>query len=529
MPAGAIGNFHRDPRDCRIVTELSVKSRTMEELQIIRQARRQPTACAMRSGSIEWSYQQIIDRSAQVATQLISNDDNPGDLQEARVAYLIPAGFDYISVQWGIWRAGGIAVPLSLSATQPELEYAVTASGSQTVITTSELLDQVTGLATKLGLNLVNIAEIGTAVTDTLPDVRPSRRAMILFTSGTTNKPKGVVSTHENIQSQIQTLVQAWEWQATDSIPLFLPLHHIHGIINIMSCALWSGATIEPFVHFDMQTILNRVENNAYTVFMAVPTIYVKLIQTLESLSEPARKPIIDGFAAMRFMVSGSAALPASVHEQWTQLTGQKLLERYGMTEIGMALSNPYHRERRPGTVGQPLPDVEIRLKSDGGDIVTGDGDPGEIQVRGPGVFSEYFNQPGVTAESFDEGWFRTGDVAVLEDGYYRIMGRQSVDIIKSGGYKLSALEIEAALLDHPSIDECAVIGVTDETWGEAVCVATVLAENSSLSLEQLREWCQDRLSRYKIPRRLQCVESLPRNAMGKITKPAVRTIFENE
>jgi malonyl-CoA/methylmalonyl-CoA synthetase len=307
---------------------------------------------------------------------------------------------------------------------------------------------------------------------------------------------------------------------------LFLPLHHIHGIINILSCALWAGATIETFPRFEMQSILNRVATGAYSVFMAVPTIYVKLIQTLDEMPDDERRILTAAFSEMRLMVSGSAALPASVHDRWFELTGQKLLERYGMTEIGMALSNPYHGERRPGAVGQPLPKVEVQLKSEQGEVVSVEDEPGEIQVRGPGVFSEYWNRSEVTQESFDDGWFRSGDIAVLENGYFRIMGRQSVDIIKSGGYKLSALEIESAVLEHPAIRECAVVGVADETWGEAVALAAVLETGEQLTLEVLRDWCRDRLSKYRIPSRMLVVEMLPRNAMGKVTKPAVREMF---
>jgi malonyl-CoA/methylmalonyl-CoA synthetase len=335
-----------------------------------------------------------------------------------------------------------------------------------------------------------------------------------------------VVTTHANIQAQIESLVKAWVWSAADRVPLFLPMHHIHGIINVTSCALWSGATIEPFERFDSNAILGRVRDDAYTVFMAVPTIYVKLIQAIEAASTEDREAIIGGFARMRLMVSGSAALPASVHEQWTALTGQKLLERYGMTEIGMGLSNPYHGERRPGAVGRPLPGVEVRLKAEDGGIVTDENVPGEIQVRGPGVFRDYWNRPEASAESFDGDWFRTGDMAVLETGYYRIMGRLSVDIIKSGGYKLSALEIEAALLKHPLIAECAVIGLSDETWGEAVTAVVVTKEHAPLELSGLRDWCKGRLSVYKVPQRLLVVTELPRNAMGKVTKPAVKSLF---
>ncbi len=453
-------------------------------------------------------------------------------MEESRIALLVPAGFEYAAAQWGIWRAGGIKVPLCLSATEGEWEYALTDSGASSVMVTAALAEKIGPLCRRLGVRVLVSDSVGPAAAlasglpKSLPDVTPERRAMILYTSGTTSKPKGVVTTHANIQAQIESLVTAWEWRALDRIPLFLPLHHIHGIINVMSCALWTGARIEAFERFDLPAIFDRVRADAYTLFMAVPTIYVKLIQALEAASPEERAAIVGGFARMRLMVSGSAALPASVHEQWTALTGQKLLERYGMTEIGMAISNPYHGERRPGAVGQALPGVDVRLKAETGAIVTGEDEPGEIQVRGPGVFHAYWNRPDVSAESFDDGWFRTGDMAVLERGYYRIMGRLSVDIIKSGGYKLSALEIEAALLEHPHIRECAVIGVPDATWGEAVAAAVVLADGAALELPALREWCREKLSYYKIPQRLLVVKELPRNAMGKVTKPALRAGF---
>ena len=497
----------------------------MTELPLIARVRSHSQAIAIRCESGERTYGELLDRSAAVASSLLDGAD---DLHEARVAYLVSAGFDYVAAQWGIWRSGGVAVPLSLSATEPELEYALSDSGPDCVVVLRDLAGKVNALCKRLGMRLLVIDDV-TDIDDGelfLPEIDRSRRAMILYTSGTTSKPKGVVSTHANLQAQIETLVEAWRWQSDDCIPLFLPLHHIHGIINVMSCALWSGATIETFAHFDIKIILIRVSAKVYSVFMAVPTIYVKLIQALESMRDAERAVVVAGFAQMRLMVSGSAALPASVHQMWTELTGQKLLERYGMTEIGMALSNPYDGDRLPGTVGQPLPGVEVRLKSEAGELVTADGEPGEIQVRGPAVFSEYWNRDEITAESFDEGWFRSGDVAVRENGYYRIMGRQSVDIIKSGGYKLSALEIEATLLEHDAICECAVVGVADETWGEAVAAAVVLHDGQELSLDSLRSWSQDRLSKYKIPKTLLVVDSLPRNAMGKVTKPAVAELF---
>ncbi len=494
----------------------------MSSIALIRRATDHGDAVAIFSPAGEHSYRDILDSSARLASFLL---EQTSDLEEARVAYLLPAGFDYVSTQWGIWRAGGIAVPLSLSATEPELEYTLTDSAVSQLVTSRDLVDKVSGLAERIGLRLLVVEDTKHELV-ALPDVGEDRRAMILYTSGTTSKPKGVVSTHANIRAQITALIEAWHWETSDSIPLFLPLHHIHGIINIMSSALWIGAKFEPFERFKVEEITDRVSQNAYSVFMAVPTIYVIMIQWLDLLSDAEREPIVTAFGKMRLMISGSAALPSSVHEAWTGLTGQRLLERYGMTEIGMGLSNPYGGERRAGMVGQPLPNVNVRLKSEQGHIVAEESEPGEIQIRGPAVFLEYWRRPEVTRNSYDDGWFRTGDMAVLEDGYYRIMGRQSVDIIKSGGYKLSALEIEAALMDHDAIQECAVVGTPDETWGEAVAVAVVLAEKTELQLEELRDWCRDRLSKYKIPKELLVVDSLPRNAMGKVTKPAVSKLF---
>ena len=493
----------------------------MTELPFISRARSHSSHIAFRSATSKHTYQQLIDDSARIASALLGDAD---DLKEARVALLVTPGAEYVSAQWAIWRAGGIKLPICLSATEPEWEYALTDSQVSAVIVDAANAAKIAPLCERLGLRLMVVEEVRGDLKP-LPEIEVNRRGMILYTSGTTSKPKGVVTTHANIQAQIESLVQAWEWNAEDRIPMFLPLHHIHGIINIIGCALWSGASVEAFPRFEMNAILDRVRGDAYTLFMAVPTIYVKLIQAVEAASESDRAAIVAGFKKLRLMVSGSAALPASVHQQWTALTGQELLERYGMTEIGMAISNLYRGERRPGSVGAPLPGVGVRLKAENGPLITAEDEPGEIQVRGPGVFAAYWNRPEATAETFEDDWFRTGDMAVLERGYYRIMGRLSVDIIKSGGYKLSALEIEAALLEHPLITECAVIGLPDDTWGEAV-TAVVVLNRSTLELAALRDWCKGRLSVYKIPQRLKIVSELPRNAMGKVTKPAVKALF---
>jgi malonyl-CoA/methylmalonyl-CoA synthetase len=228
-------------------------------------------------------------------------------------------------------------------------------------------------------------------------------------------------------------------------------------------------------------------------------------------------------------MVSGSAALPVPTLERWEAITGHRLLERYGMTEIGMALSNPLDGERRPGFVGTPLPGVEVRL-ADETDAPVRPGSPGEIQVRGPTVFRGYWRRPVDTECAFTaDGWFRTGDLAIREEGAYRILGRSSVDILKSGGEKISALEIEDVLRSHHGVADCAVVGVADPHWGERVCAAVVPRDDThrgELSEAELRTFVKNRLAPYKVPKHFLLVDDLPRNAMGKVTKVAVRELF---
>ncbi|MGB6362764.1 MAG: acyl-CoA synthetase, partial [Thermoanaerobaculia bacterium] len=358
-----------------------------------------------------------------------------------------------------------------------------------------------------------------------LPEIEPKRRAMIVYTSGTTSRPKGVVFTHQTIQAQIESLVEAWEWRPDDKILLALPLHHVHGIINVVGCALWSGARCEMLPGFDADDVWGRIEGSDLSLFMAVPTIYAKLIAAWERMSPDRQRSLSQACGSLRLMVSGSAALPVPMFERWQEITGHTLLERYGMTEIGMALSNPLHDQRLPGHVGQPLPGVEVRRVNEAGEAVAAE-EPGEIEVRGPGVFLEYWRQSAATRSAFRGDWFRTGDIAVVEQGSYRILGRRSVDIIKTGGFKVSALEIEAVLHEHPSIRDCAVVGLDDPEWGQRVGAAVTLRAGTKLSLEELRTWAKERLAAYKVPSRLLKLNALPQNAMGKVTKPDLAKLF---
>lgn len=473
----------------------------------------------------EWTYADIDAASRAAASSLLDGAD---DLREARVAFLAGPGVDYVATLLGIWRAGGVAVPLCVGHPRPELDYVLGDSGASTVVADAGMADRAGDLASAAGLRLLTTESATALAQAAYPDVDTGRRAMMLYTSGTTSRPKGVVTTHANIAAQVTSLVRAWEWAASDRILHVLPLHHIHGIVNALLCALWSGAACEMMDGFSADVAWTRIRRGGVTLFMAVPTIYARLIAAWEAASEGDQKEMSDAARGMRLMVSGSAALPVPTLERWEAITGQRLLERYGMTEIGMGLSNPLHGERLPGSVGTPLPDVEARLVDDGGTPVP-DGEQGEIEIRGPGVFGEYWRRPDATEASFRDGWFRTGDVAIVEDGRYRVLGRQSVDIIKTGGYKVSALEIESALREHDLVDECAVVGVPDEEWGERVAVAVVTADGHELTLETLREWGKDRLAVYKVPSLLRVRSELPRNAMGKVVKPDVRALFADE
>jgi len=394
-------------------------------------------------------------------------------------------------------------------------------------------------------------------------------QAMILYTSGTTGKPKGVLLSHVNVDAQVRTLVRAWAWSPADIIVHVLPLHHTHGIVNALLCPLYVGARCIMVPKFDAGAVWSKLlgvgmaAKDRPTIFMAVPTVYAKLLDEYDTkfagnakLREHVRALCS---SKIRLMVSGSAQLPEPVFQRWHAATGHYLLERYGMTEIGMALSNPLKGKRRPGHVGMPLPDVRVRIadfKSDGGSkgryetIAEGNfkatrvepgkaGMNGELLVKGPTVFQGYWNNPEATDKEFThDGWFRTGDIAEFNKGYYKILGRSSTDIIKSGGYKISALQVETELLAHPSVRDCAVVGVDDDKWGQVVTAVVelttskdgppTLALSADAVLEaELRGWCKERMPPYAAPTRWLIVGRLPRNVMGKVNKKElIRQLF---
>jgi malonyl-CoA/methylmalonyl-CoA synthetase len=366
-----------------------------------------------------------------------------------------------------------------------------------------------------------------------------------------TTPTKGATHTHASLAAQCDSLAAAWEWRDDDLIYHALPLHHIHGIVNAWMCAHYVGARVEFGEGFSPRRFWSRTRDASeprITVFMGVPTMYVMLLRTLTALDRTpgARETAIEAVKALRLTVSGSAACPVPTQTAWRETTGgDVLLERYGMTEIGMALSNPLRGTRTPGAVGTPLPGVEVKIVEEeragedeeerrgvygGGEYARG---PGELLVRGPGVFDGYWNDPEKTRDSFDdEGYFRTGDTAaVTREGAYVILGRTSVDVFNTGGHKVSALEIEAKLLEHPEVREVAIVVLRDGDGaggdggggggGENVDVARVVDVGERE--RDLRAFCAKDLASHKVPRTFVFAEKIPRNAMGKVNKKTLR------
>lgn len=508
-------------------------------IPIVERAEAFTTRRAIVAAEGTFTYGDLLAASERVASELL---DGVEDLNGARVVFLVPGGFQYVAIQWAIWRAGGVGVPLALSETEREIRYKIDDTEPAVLIAHPDYADALLPFAVDGGPRFIIATDLLSGnLTAPLPDVDPERAAMILYTSGTTSDPKGVVATHRNVEAQVESLIKAWGWSPDDHILNHLPLHHVHGIINAMSCALWVGATCELLPHFDAERIWSRIIDRDLTLYMAVPTVYKALIAAWESGPHDWQAKASAMCSNLRLMVSGSDALPVDTFERWEDISGHRLLERYGMTEIGMALSNPLHGDRIPGHVGAPLPGVEVRLADldlaafeETGERRYGNNDvglntPGELQVRGPGVFRKYWRKRDATLEAFtDDGWFCTGDIAsVNEDGVYRIWGRASQDLIISGGENVSALEVQRELLMHPEIDSCAVVGVKDPFWGSAVSAAVITRNGSGLDRDTLREWAKGRLAPYKAPQRVIFVKELPRNAMGKIVKPKVRDLFE--
>ncbi len=457
-------------------------------------------------------------------------------LDGERILLLVPPGAAWISAFLGVILAGGIALPLSPLYPPAELEWLASDAGVRRIIAGDELAAVVAPIAQgRAVLRVEDLERAAPGPEGAISDIAADDPALLLYTSGTTGKPKGALLTHRNLAVQAELLRAAWGFSEHDVLLHALPLHHLHGVAIALTTSLLAGSATRMLPRFDAQRVAAEIARRSATAFMAVPTMYQRLLGQLDRGDAPG---FAAGARALRLATSGSAALPVTLAERWRDLTGTIPLERFGMTEIGVGMSNPLDPGgRRAGWVGSPLPTVEARITDDAG--FASEGAPGEaaaqrgdaavargeLWIRGPSVFKGYLGREDATAAAFQDGWFRTGDVAERSgDGCFRLLGRTSVDILKSGGYKLSALEIEEALREHGAIAEVAVIGVPDEAWGERVVAVVVAApgREAECATGPLRAWAKERLAPYKVPRESIVVPSLPRNAMGKVVKPEI-------
>lgn len=418
----------------------------------------------------------------------------------------------------GALAAQVAAVPLNPRSGEKELAHILSDSAPDAVLTApgAELPAALAGLPRVD----VDVRATGTTPADLADDAAP---ALIVYTSGTTGPPKGAVIPRRAITSTLDALADAWQWTGDDVLVHGLPLFHVHGLVLGILGPLRRGGAVRHLGRFSPEGVARELGAGA-TMLFGVPTMYHRIAEAL-----PTDPELVKALAGARLLVSGSAALPVHDHERIASATGRRVVERYGMTETLMNTAVRADGEARAGTVGVPLPGVELRLvEDDGTPLPAYDGESvGEIQVRGPNVFTEYLNRPDATAAAFTaDGWFRTGDMAVRDpDGYVRIVGRKATDLIKSGGYKIGAGEIENALLEHPGVRDAAVTGEPDPDLGERIVAWVVPADpESPPGVEELADHVARRLAPHKRPRVVHHLDALPRNDMGKIMKRSLGT-----
>ncbi|MFB8771314.1 acyl-CoA synthetase [Streptomyces broussonetiae] len=420
----------------------------------------------------------------------------------------------------GVLLVGAAAVPLNPRSGEKELGHILRDSRPEIVLAGPG--DELPGALAGIERYDVDVrpGPGGGRVSDDRYDALDP--ALVVYTSGTTGPPKGAVIPRRALAATLDALADAWQWTGDDVLVHGLPLFHVHGLVLGILGPLRRGGAVRHLGRFTTGGVARELNDGA-TMLFGVPTMYHRVAEALQD--EPA---LVKGLTAARLLVSGSAALPVHDHERIAAATGRRVIERYGMTETLMNTSVRADGEARAGTVGVPLPGVELRLVAEDGatPITSYDGETvGEVQVRGDNLFTEYLNRPDATAAAFtDDGWFRTGDMAVREgDGYVRIVGRKATDLIKSGGYKIGAGEIENALLEHPGVREAAVTGEPDADLGERI-VAWVVASDPQAppTLDELAEQVARRLAPHKRPRVLRLLDALPRNDMGKILKRAL-------
>jgi len=470
------------------------------------------------------SYKAFFANAERMAKALVASGVKPGD----RVAVQVPKTQAMLELYVGTVLAGAVFLPLNTAYTAAEITYFLTDAEPRIFVCDPNCKDELSAVAKDAGV--AEVLTIGADENGSLPERRdaaapgftPSPRgpddlAAILYTSGTTGRSKGAMLTHRALASNAQTLKDIWHFSADDVLIHALPIFHTHGLFVATNITLLAGSSCIFMSKFDADDILGYMPDA--TVLMGVPTFYVRLLET-EGLGKAS--------VNMRLFVSGSAPLLAETHDRWRDVTGHAILERYGMTETNMNTSNPYDGDRRAGTVGLPLPGVEVIVTDPATGAPLPQGEIGVLEVRGPNVFAGYWKMPDKTAEELrDNGFFITGDLGRIDaDGYVHIVGRGK-DLIISGGYNIYPKEIELVIDDLPGVVESAVIGVPHKDFGEAVVAVIVAQDGVEISAKDVSNMIKDNLARFKQPKSIEFVQALPRNAMGKVQKNVLREAYD--
>ena len=467
------------------------------------------------------TYDDMFKLTAQYANALVNLGVTPGE----RVAACVDKSVEAMLLYLGCLRVGAVYLPMNVGYTETEIDYFIFDAKPVVLICASNARNSLKKIAKAHGVkSLETLDDDGTgSFVKTVNnaskkfitvDRTGDDLAAILYTSGTTGRSKGAMITHRNLSSNATALVEYWCYSENDVLLHALPIFHVHGLFVATNITLMSGSSMIFLKGFDRDEVLTHIPSS--TVMMGVPTFYVRMLSSEKLTKEYT--------GHMRLFISGSAPLSPEVHRQFEIKTGHAILERYGMTESGMVTSNPYDGERRPGTVGFPLPGIEIRIVDTKKGFELTPGDVGSIEIRGPNLFKGYWCMPEKTESEFrDDGFFISGDLGRIDrEGYLNIVGREK-DLIISGGYNVYPAEIENALDAYPGIFESAVIGLPHEDFGEGVTAIVVSKADTDLDGDQIRKSLSETLAKYKVPKKLIFVDTLPRNKMGKVQKAQLR------
>ena len=483
----------------------------------------------LRDGIIETeiSYQDLDKDSNRLANTFLGLGVNKGD----RVILYLQKSLIFIAAYLGLQKIGAIAVPLNPGFKKSEMSYLVNDADAKLVLSGSEQETIIKGIDSRLATIVVNTEkpyqdlDFFRSASDAMPrvEISPEDAGLIIYTSGTTGKPKGAVLSEKNLVHDARNIIRIWEISDSDVLCHALPLFHVHGLCFALHTALMAGSYVimpNEFAVDKVADILAKKEGkNTCTLFMAVPSMYSRLTDYLEERN-------LD-FGHMRLWTSGSAPLLIKDFEKITKILGKEPVEREGMSETGMNFSNPIRGVRKSGSIGLPLPDLEVRIVNPETFVDVEPGQEGEIWLKGPAVTPGYWRKPEETGKAFEQGWFRTGDLGRIdEDGYYYLTDRIK-HIIISGGENISPKEIEAVINQVEGVVESSVVGIQDEKWGEKVVAAVVTKPGSKVKADDIQESCKTHLHNWKCPKEIVFLNELPKNAMGKVLKEELKKSFK--